>query len=189
MSYKLEDVSGIGKATAERLKTAKIDSVEKLANAKPEDLLKLKIKGVGKATAEKYIANAKKMLKETEENAPKDAIYLEDIKTTGTLKVQWKICGILGYQIFEQDKVSYKFGEKLEKPDISLVIRDSKTEIPEQSSGEVKEKPEEKSDSKPKAKPRPKPVSKAEVSKLKELIKQQAECNIGLVGHVDHGIY
>ena len=131
MSYKLEDVSGIGKATAERLRTAKIDSVEKLANAKPEDLLKLKIKGVGKATAEKYIANAKKMLKETE--------------------------------------------------------------IPEQSSGEVKEKPEEKSDSKPKvkpkAKPRPKPVSKAEVSKLKELIKQQAECNIGLVGHVDHGIY
>ena len=67
----------------------------------------------------------KKMLKETEENAPKDAIYLEDIKTTGTLKVQWKICGILAYQIFEQNKVSYKFGEKLEKPDISLVIRDS----------------------------------------------------------------
>ncbi len=66
----------------------------------------------------------KKMLKETGENAPKDAIYLEDIKTTGTLKVQWKICGILGYQIFEQDKVSYKFGEKLDKPDISLVIRD-----------------------------------------------------------------
>ena len=72
----------------------------------------------------------KKMLKETEENAPKDAIYLEDIKTTGTLKVQWKICGILGYQIFEQDKVSYKFGEKLEKPDISLVLRDTKIAIP-----------------------------------------------------------
>jgi len=29
----------------------------------------------------------KKMLKETEENAPKDALYQEDIKTTGTLKV------------------------------------------------------------------------------------------------------
>ena len=67
----------------------------------------------------------KKMLKETEENAPNDAIYQEDIKTIGTLKVQWKICGIIGYQIFEKDKVSYKFGEKLEKPDISLVIRDS----------------------------------------------------------------
>jgi len=72
----------------------------------------------------------KKMLIETEENAPKDALYQEDIKTTGTLKVQWKICGILGYQIFEQDKVSYKFGEKLEKPDISLVIRDSEIVIP-----------------------------------------------------------
>ena len=72
----------------------------------------------------------KKMLKETEENAPKDAIYQVDIQNTGTLKVQWKICGILGYQIFEQDKVSYKFGEKLEKPDISLVIRDSEIAIP-----------------------------------------------------------
>ena len=121
MSDKLEDVSGIGKATAERLKAAKINSVEKLANAKAGDLLKLKIRGVGKATAKKYIQNAKKMLKERE--------------------------------------------------------------ITEQSSGEVKEK----SDSKSKEKPKPKPASKAKASKLKELIKQQAECNIGLVGHVDHG--
>ena len=72
----------------------------------------------------------KKMLKDTEESAPKDTIYQEDIKTTGTLRVQWKICGILGYQIFEQDKVSYKFGEKLDKPDISLVIRNSEIAIP-----------------------------------------------------------
>ncbi|MHA1376255.1 MAG: indolepyruvate ferredoxin oxidoreductase subunit alpha [Promethearchaeota archaeon] len=72
----------------------------------------------------------KKMLKETEKNAPKDTIYQDDIKTTGTLKVQWKICGIWGYQIFEQDKVSYKFGEKLDKPDISLVIRNSEIAIP-----------------------------------------------------------
>ena len=72
----------------------------------------------------------KKMLKETEENAPNDAIYQEDIKTIGTLKVQWKICGIIGYQIFEQDKVSYKFGERLEKPDISLVIRNDDIALP-----------------------------------------------------------
>jgi len=72
----------------------------------------------------------KKMLKDTEENAPKDTIYQEDIKTIGTLKVQWKICGILGYQIFEKDKVSYRFGEKLNKPDISLVIRNSEIVIP-----------------------------------------------------------
>ena len=127
MSYKLEDVSGIGKATAERLKSAQIDSVEKLASAKPQDLVKLKIKGVGKATAQKYIVNAKKILNEI----------------------------------------------------------DAK----EQSSGAVIEKLEKKSASKSKAKPKPKPVSKDKAIKLKELIKQQAECNIGLVGHVDHGIY
>jgi len=127
MSYKLEDVSGIGKATAERLIAAKIDSVEKLANAKPDDLLKLKIKGVGKATAEKYIVNAKKMLKEME--------------------------------------------------------------VTEHPSSEVKEKLEKKSVSKSTVKPKPKPVSKEKTNKLKELIKQQAECNIGLVGHVDHGNY
>lgn len=123
MSYKLEDVSGIGKATAERLKAAKIDSVEKLAKANPADLIKLKIKGVGKATAEKYIANAKKILK--------------------------------GIEVKEQ---------------LSEVVK-------------------EKSISESKAIPKPKPVSKEKANKLKNLIKQQAECNIGLVGHVDHGIY
>jgi translation initiation factor 2 subunit 3 len=117
MSYILEDVTGIGKATAERLKTAKIDSVEKLANIKLEDLLKLKIKGVGKATAKKYIASAKKLL---EEVAP---------------------------QKQSESKVTVK------------------SEI--------------------KVKETPKPKIKA--SNIKELIKKQAECNIGLVGHVDHG--
>jgi len=66
----------------------------------------------------------KKMLNETEENAPKDAIYQEDIKTTGTLKVQWKICGILGYQIYDRDDVFCKFGEEIEEPDVTLSIRE-----------------------------------------------------------------
>ncbi|MHA1489740.1 MAG: DUF362 domain-containing protein [Promethearchaeota archaeon] len=66
----------------------------------------------------------KKMLKDDEEKAPEDEIYQKDMKDLGELKVQWKICGILGYQIYDVDKISYKFGEKLEKPDISLVIRD-----------------------------------------------------------------
>jgi Holliday junction resolvasome RuvABC DNA-binding subunit len=127
MSYKLEDVSGIGKATAERLKAANIDSVEKLANAKLEDLVKLKIKGVGKTTAEKYIASAKDMLKELQ--------------------------------------------------------------ITEQISNEVKEEFEENVDSKSKTEPKAKLISKVESNSLKELIKHQAECNIGLVGHVDHGNY
>lgn len=66
----------------------------------------------------------KRMLKEQEKQAPEDAIYHKDLEDIGTLKVQWKICGVIGYQIFEKDKISYKFGERLEEPDVSLVIRD-----------------------------------------------------------------
>jgi len=66
----------------------------------------------------------KKMMKDFEESTLEDKIYQEDFKDIGVFKVQWKICGILGYQIFEQDKVSYKFGEKLEEPDVTLTIRD-----------------------------------------------------------------
>ncbi len=123
MSYKLEDVSGIGKTTADKMKAAGIDSIDKLASVKLEDLLNLKIKGVGKATAEKYIENAKKILK-----------------------------GI-------SDR------EKLGK-----ITKEKTLEIQE-----------------PKSKAKPKPVPKAIIAEIKELIKQQAECNIGLVGHVDHG--
>lgn len=125
MSYELEDISGIGKTTAEKMKTAGINSIEKLANIKPEVLVKLKIKGVGKATAEKFIINAKEVLEE--------------------------ISGKLKSPTAEERKI-------VEKP-----VSKSKT------------------------KPRPKPVSGKKGSKIKELAKQQAECNIGLVGHVDHG--
>ncbi|MHA2391494.1 MAG: translation initiation factor IF-2 subunit gamma [Promethearchaeota archaeon] len=123
MSYELEDISGIGKSTAEKMKAAGIDSIEKLAKVKPEDLVKLKIKGVGKATAEKIIINVKKVLDETNGK--------------------------------------------------------------EKSSSAVKEEESLKSSSKPK--PKPKPAVKKTKSKIKEVIKQQAECNLGLVGHVDHG--
>lgn len=125
MSYELEDISGIGKSTAEKMKAAGIDSIEKLVAVKSDDLVKLKIKGVGKATAEKIITNAQK--------------------------------------VFEE--ISGKIN----------------------SSAPIKEKTGEKTASKPKPKPKTTPVSKVKGSKIKELIKQQAECNIGLVGHVDHG--
>ncbi len=127
MSYELEDISGIGKSTAEKMKAAGIDSIEKLVAVEPDDLVKLKIKGVGKVTAEKIITNAKK--------------------------------------VFEE------IGGKIK------------------SSATIKEKTGEKTASKSKSKPKPKPkqVSKVKGSIKKELIKQQAECNIGLVGHVDHG--
>ncbi len=117
MSYDLTDIAGIGKATADKMKAAGIDSIEKLVNVKPEDLVKLKIKGVGKATAEKYIKNAKEFFDE------------------------------IGPQ----------------------------------------EEPKSKAKPISKVKPKPKPKTKPKASNIKELIKQQAECNIGLVGHVDHG--
>jgi len=120
MSYKLEDVSGIGKATAERMKAAGIDSIEKLAKVNVSDLLNLGIKGVGKTTAKKYIESAIKIVEE--------------------------------------------FSEK-----------DKPKEAEEYKSSESKNQSETKSKIKIKS------------SNIKELIKQQAECNIGLVGHVDHG--
>ena len=64
MTNDLEEVSGIGKATAERLRTSGIVTVEKLASTTLEELTKLKIKGVGESTALKYIKNAQKLIKE-----------------------------------------------------------------------------------------------------------------------------
>ncbi len=120
MVYQLEDVKGIGSETAKKIKEAGIKSVEILASSKPEDLVKLKIKGVGKATASKFIESAKSLLNEKSSEV------------------------------------------KISKP-------------------EVKMKPVKKAEVTRKTKP-PKSTN------LKELIKKQAECNIGLVGHVDHGM-
>ena len=65
MSFKLEDIKGLGKKTVDTLKEAGIDSVEKLANSTLEDLRE--IKGIGKASAEKYIEQAKELLEESTE--------------------------------------------------------------------------------------------------------------------------
>ncbi|TFG24984.1 MAG: translation initiation factor IF-2 subunit gamma [Promethearchaeota archaeon] len=131
MANELEDVSGIGKATAERLKAAGIDSVQKLATVKLEDLLGLKIKGVGTATAKKYIENARSMF----------------------------------------EKMTSK--EKVTTPSKVVKEKEVKKEkkIPEKA--KVKEK-------------KAKAIEEKGLDVKKEL-RQQAECNIGLVGHVDHG--
>ena len=64
------------------------------------------------------------MLKDQEKNAPNDEILEKDMEDIGELHVQWKLpFKIRGSQIFKKDSISYKFGENLEKPDISLVIR------------------------------------------------------------------
>ncbi|UJG41881.1 MAG: helix-hairpin-helix domain-containing protein [Candidatus Heimdallarchaeum aukensis] len=58
--FSLVDVPGIGESKAELLKEAGFETVDKLANASIDELVK--IKGIGPATAEKYITNAKKLL-------------------------------------------------------------------------------------------------------------------------------
>ena len=120
MVYQLEDVKGIGSEMAKKLKLSGIKSVEILASSKPEDIVKLKIKGIGKATALKFIKSAGSLLKEKS----------SEVETP--------------------------------KPDVI-------------------EKPPKKAKTTTKTKP-------IKNSNLKELIKKQAECNIGLVGHVDHGM-
>ncbi len=123
MTYNLEDVSGIGKATADRLRASGIDTVEKLASTTQEEFKKLNIKGVGESTALKYIKNAQSLIKESSSDT----------------------------EAKKEAEVAPHKPVKSQKP--------SQTK---------KEKP-------------------TKGKNLKELIKKQAECNIGLVGHVDHG--
>ncbi|MFX1315331.1 MAG: translation initiation factor IF-2 subunit gamma [Promethearchaeota archaeon] len=121
MTYELEDIPGIGKATADRIRAVGIDSVEKLASIEPKELLKLQIKGIGKSTASKYIEKAKMLLEE-------------------------KVKG---------EKTPVK-----SKPDMEQVSKEKVT-----TKKEVLKEP----------------------SEINKYMQQQAECNIGLVGHVDHG--
>ncbi|MHA2290040.1 MAG: indolepyruvate ferredoxin oxidoreductase subunit alpha [Promethearchaeota archaeon] len=66
----------------------------------------------------------KKMMEDFEEISRSDEIYRRDIKDLGKLKIQWRLSGVLGYQILELDNYSYKFGERLEDPDITFTWRD-----------------------------------------------------------------
>lgn len=60
MGLKLEDITGIGKTTAERMRSAGIDTVEKLATINVDQLLN--INGIGRSTALKYIEIANQLL-------------------------------------------------------------------------------------------------------------------------------
>ncbi|MFX1429308.1 MAG: helix-hairpin-helix domain-containing protein, partial [Promethearchaeota archaeon] len=88
MSLKLEDVKGLGKKV-DTLKEAGIDSVEKLANSKVEDLIDLK--GIGKATAEKMVESAKELLgsaKELSEEVIEEKKIEEEIKKLDEKKLK-----------------------------------------------------------------------------------------------------
>ncbi|MFX0188770.1 MAG: helix-hairpin-helix domain-containing protein [Candidatus Hodarchaeota archaeon] len=66
MVLNLQEVGGIEKATMEKMRAMGIDSVEKLASIKLENLLK--ISGIDKSTAIKYITNANKLLEEIKDD-------------------------------------------------------------------------------------------------------------------------
>jgi FKBP-type peptidyl-prolyl cis-trans isomerase 2 len=115
MSLKLENVKGLGKKI-DTLKEAGIDSVEKLANSKLEDLTELK--GIGKATAEKIIENAKSLLQqETEEGEVKPTKEEEDEEK----KIQEQI------KKLEQKKSKLQ-GKKVEEGDFILVKITARTQ-------------------------------------------------------------
>jgi len=83
MSLKLEDVKGLGKKTVDILKKEGIDTVEKLANSELEDLAN--IKGIGKTSAQKYVMNAKTLLKaKSKDSDTKTEIEEEEVQETET---------------------------------------------------------------------------------------------------------
>jgi len=179
MEYSLENVSGIGKAIAERLKAAGLDSVQKLASMNPDDLVNLKIKGIGAATAKKYIDNAKKML---EESSPKEAISeLSEQLNVGEIeqsKVEKKET--------EKVEIRQEIKEDIEKEETIVEEKEEEKPISEEIKIEETEKIEEEVVEE-KEEEIPEPFDQ-DVENLKVLLKQQAECNVGTVGHVDHGM-
>jgi len=74
-------------------------------------------------TSQKLGVLFKNMLKEQEEVTKQDEIYLEDINEF-SMKLNWEILDLRGYQIFKKDNYSYKFGEVLDDPDMTITITD-----------------------------------------------------------------
>jgi ferredoxin len=66
---------------------------------------------------EEIVSLLKKMLENT--NIKSDERYQENFKDR-VYKVNWDINGIQAYQIFEETRYSYKYGELLEDPDVTL---------------------------------------------------------------------
>jgi len=77
------------------------------------------------ATKEETEILFKKMMEGLENCTQTDEIYQEDMKDfDGEISLQWDICGIIGYQIFSKENYSYKFGEKIDNPGVTLDITD-----------------------------------------------------------------
>ena len=65
----------------------------------------------------------KEMMKQSGRIARRSPIFKKDIKDFGgSIKIQWKIGKLHGYQIFEEDNYSFKIGEQIEDPDLFIRI-------------------------------------------------------------------
>lgn len=115
MSLKLEDVKGLGKKV-DTLKEAGINSVEKLASSKVEDLTELK--GIGKATAEKMIDSAKELIQQQTKEGVKASTESEE---EDKKKIQEEI------KKLEEKKTKLQ-GKKVEEGDFILVKITARTQ-------------------------------------------------------------
>ncbi len=118
MSFKLEDVKGLGKK-AENLKDAGIDSVENLANAKVDDLIK--IKGIGKASAQKFIDNAKKLFESKSSEEKSEEKIVSGEVDEEEKKVQEELKRL-------EEKKRKLQGKTVEKNDFILVMLTGRTQ-------------------------------------------------------------
>ncbi|MFX1320060.1 MAG: helix-hairpin-helix domain-containing protein [Promethearchaeota archaeon] len=121
MSLELNDVKGIGKKI-DVLKEAGIDSVEKLAGSKLEDLTD--IKGIGRTTAEKIIDNAKELLKSSKSDSA-EILKEEKLESVESEDEERKVQEEL--KKLEEKKGKLQ-GKKVEKGDFILVKITGKTQ-------------------------------------------------------------
>ena len=129
MTLNLEDVKGLGKKNINTLKEAGIDTVEKLASAKAEDLLGLK--GIGKSSAPKIIEGAKDLLKKNSESASSEEIKSDEKARTEVTTA--KIDEAEEKKIQEnlkklEEKKNRLQNKKVEKGDFILVKITAKTQ-------------------------------------------------------------
>jgi FKBP-type peptidyl-prolyl cis-trans isomerase len=125
MSFNLSDVKGLGKKEA-TLKEAGIDTIEKLANAKIDDLTSLK--GIGKATAEKLVENAKDLLEEplvtdSTETTEEESLQANEVEKAKEelRKLEKKKSELKGKEVQEGDFVLAKITGKTQKGTIFRV--------------------------------------------------------------------
>jgi FKBP-type peptidyl-prolyl cis-trans isomerase 2 len=119
MSLKLEDVKGLGKKV-DTLREAGIDSVQKLATSKIEDLVDLK--GIGKATAEKIVENAKELLRNSKDDS--GDIIVEEKLEKEIKKSEERKAKLQGRKVEEGDFVLVNITARTQKGTIFRVSSD-----------------------------------------------------------------